>query len=55
MFNIFPVASEEVLHKNLCPILMSSEYEVIEGHDDSVKKISHNPLFARFKTLLAVN
>ncbi len=55
MLNIFSVASEKVLFKSLRPILKSSGYDVIEGHDDSVKTVKQNPLFARVKILLAVN
>ena len=55
MFNIFPVDSEKIQHMNVRPILKSSGYDVIKGHDDSVKKVSQNPLFAIVKTLLAVN
>ena len=55
MFNIFPVDSEKIQHMNVRPILKSSGNDVIKGHDDSVKKVTQNPLFAIVKTLLAVN
>jgi hypothetical protein len=55
MFNIYPVASEKNLRKSGRPIWESSGYDVIEGHDDSVKTVKQNPLFARVKILLAVH